>query len=179
KSKPMATPLTASLPTRMRVMKSSAESEASARSNVSTSAPLSPLAASRRSLVVSSVSRNSGTSGRRKRRGGGAEGGAGRGAAGGVRGGGRRADHGAMAAVHAVEIADRDYAALERSNGCRIVANDAERPRRTRRIVVVEWLRQGGRPCRPAALEVKQAAAAPRPRPRRRAPGDRRPAPRI
>src|SRR5215471_13432884 len=65
----MATPLTASLPTRMRVMKSSAESEASARSNVSTSAPLSPLAASRRSLVVSSVSRNSGTSGRRKRRG--------------------------------------------------------------------------------------------------------------
>ena len=56
----------------------------------------------------------------------------------------RGGDHGAMTAVHAVEIADRDDAAFERGQGRGIVADHEERPRRSRRIAGLGRVKQGG-----------------------------------
>src|SRR5580698_9348906 len=69
KLKPTITPLTANLPTRIRVTKSSAVVAANAELNVRTTAPSSPAAARSRSLTASSVSRNNGSAGWKKSRG--------------------------------------------------------------------------------------------------------------
>ena len=106
-------------------MKSSAEVAASAASKVMTMAPSSPVAASRRNLSRSLESWNSGVLRpqeqprmRREgqRRGLAAE------RLGALE---RGADHGAMAAMHAVEIADRHHGAVQRPlDAMRTVAHD-------------------------------------------------------
>ncbi len=95
-------------------MKSAAEVAASAASKVMTTAPSSPVAASRRSLSRSLESWNSVSCGRRNSRGCGAKvkAAALRPSLAGAREGG--ADHGAVAAMHAVEIADRHHGAVQR-----------------------------------------------------------------
>ncbi len=95
----------------MSATNSSAVSPASAASKVSTIAPSSPVAASSRSLAASEVSRNDGSSGRKKLRGCGSKVSAAAGRCGGPRALDRRADHRAVAAMHAVEIADGDHRA--------------------------------------------------------------------
>ena len=116
KSKPIAAPPMPKRPTRMRATKSAAEVAASAASKVITIAPSSPVAASSRSLVALAreleqrVLRPQEKP--RMRLEGQRRGLAGRA----PRARERRADHGAMAAMHAVEIADRHHGAAQRAD---------------------------------------------------------------
>src|SRR6187200_625969 len=98
----MATPATANRPTRMRVTKSAADKPANAASKRSTIAPSRPVVARSRSFERSSVSRNSGSLGRKKP---------------------RCCDDGAMAAVNPVEIADGQHRAVERVVGRRFATD--------------------------------------------------------
>ena len=114
KSNPTAAPEMPSRRTRMSLTKLSGAGSASSASNRSTMAPESPVAANRRSLAVSSVSRNSGSCGRKKLRGWGSKVRAAAGPPERPGAAARRRDHGAVAAMHAVEIADGDDGARQR-----------------------------------------------------------------
>ena len=133
----MATPATANRPTRMRVTKSAADKPASAASKRSTIAPSRPVVARSRSFERSSVSRNSGSSGRKKPRGCGSKVSAAAGRPSVLAARQRRCDDGAMAAVHPVEIADGQHRAVER-----VSATFRHGPRRRGGVVAV------GRPWR-------------------------------
>ena len=78
-------------------------------------APSSAVVANSRSFAVASVRRNSGWSGLKKARGCGSKVSAAAGRPSAVRAGHRGADHRAMAAMHALEIAHRDHRAPERA----------------------------------------------------------------
>ena len=95
-------------------MKSAAEVAASAASKVMTMAPSSPLAANRRSLSRSLESWNSVSCGRKKIRGCGVKVSAAALRPSALARVERGADHRAVAAVHAVEIADRHHGAVQR-----------------------------------------------------------------
>src|SRR5215471_14167914 len=121
----MATPATAKRSTRTRSTKSCAESPASAASKRSTIAPLSPVGAKKTAGMRLEGERRRFPPERLGAR-------------------QRRRDHGAVAAMHAVEIADGDDGAVERVVRGRFAPHHDERLSR-RRLVGHERRRNGPR----------------------------------
>ena len=150
KSKPMATPLTDKPLDQDAARRNPPRSwPASAALKVSTTAPSRPVAASRRSFWRSSVSRNSCSSAGNKR-------------ADAARASARQrarpvprarfsasVDHRAMAAMHAVEIADRDHGLASAPALTSFVAQDGERLGCAGLQTSGVWARCGAAPCRP------------------------------